>query len=1814
MFGVFAVWMSIIGVTCAQTIIPGPTISGGTWSLSGSPYYITGNSTLATGQTLTIQPGVVVEIGAGVSITANGTIQAVGTSSQNITFQSFIPSQYWSTISVNGTAGTNQFEYCNFQNASAALTLNNNSVNEVSFSSFQNVTNGISMRMIDNGSTGGAYTYTQTTTIMNCAFSNCVAQAVSGQAIGASELQNAVLNSVVENCYFISVGSGCSFYIAGGAYIGYFEPGYGSASLQFMNNIFNNVANTAISMTAGSFASSSQLTVINNTLVNCAVGVYAVDPWDGEVQNSVFVGCTNAVQDTGSLLRNVSFNDFYANATNFTGYNANYGTWIIPNRNGTISDVSGNIGQNPLFIATNSFRLSSNSPCIDAGNPASAYDDTSFPPSQGTTINDQGAYGGPQAWGWPEAQTTTLQCIAYTNLTQQLLWQYTPPVTGSGNTFGLSNAPSGMTVNSSTGTISWTPTPAQAGTIFSNITYLVYQSGVPNASATFSVVVNSPGTPPTTLGVQTIVPGPTISGGTWSLSGSPYYITGNSTLATGQTLTIQPGVVVEIGAGVSITANGTIQAVGTSSQNITFQSFIPSQYWSTISVNGTAGTNQFEYCNFQNASAALTLNNNSVNEVSFSSFQNVTNGISMRMIDNGSTGGAYTYTQTTTIMNCAFSNCVAQAVSGQAIGASELQNAVLNSVVENCYFISVGSGCSFYIAGGAYIGYFEPGYGSASLQFMNNIFNNVANTAISMTAGSFASSSQLTVINNTLVNCAVGVYAVDPWDGEVQNSVFVGCTNAVQDTGSLLRNVSFNDFYANATNFTGYNANYGTWIIPNRNGTISDVSGNIGQNPLFIATNSFRLSSNSPCIDAGNPASAYDDTSFPPSQGTVVNDQGIYGGPLASNWLIVPVVTWTNSPAITYGTALSANQLNVTANVAGSFTCTPPLGTILNSGSNQTVSVVFTPTQTSPYYYYTTVTTNVSLTVLPAPLTITATNQTKTYGQTLNFSGTEFTTTGLVNGDTVTGALIASAGSPPTAPVSGLPYTITITNAMGDAGLTNYNITYVSGSLTVTPALLTVTADPKSRAYGAANPALAYTITGYQNGENATTANMTGTPTLSTTAAANSSVAGSPYTISCGVGTLAAPNYSFTAANGQFTVTAAPLIVTADSKSRAYGAANPALTYTITGYQNGENASTAGVTGAPILSTTAAANSSVAGSPYTISCGVGTLAAPNYSFTAANGQFTVTAAPLIVTADSKSRAYGAANPALTYTITGYQNGENASTAGVTGAPILSTPTVTNSPVAGSPYTISCGVGTLAAPNYSFTASNGQLTVTPALLTVTADPKSRAYGAANPAFTYTISGYQNGENASTAGVTGTPTLSTVAAANSSVAGSPYTISCGVGTLAAPNYSFTASNGQLTVTTALLSVAASPQSKTYGQTLAFGSGSTLFTSTNLQNGETIGSVMLACSGGVATAQTNTYPITISAATGGTFSANNYTITYYPGTLTVTPAALSVAASPQSKTYGQTLAFGSGSTLFTSTNLQNGETIASVTLACTGGVATAPTNTCAITISAAMGGTFSANNYTITYYPGTLTVNPAALAVATSPQSKTYGQTLAFGSGSTLFSSTNLQNGETIGSVTLAVSGNGGALNATVSGSPYTITPSAATGGTFNANNYTITYFTNTLTVNRAALSVTANNTNRPYGAPNPIFTDTIVGLVSGDNITATNSCSATITSPATNYAIIPSLIDPSSRLGNYSVAITNGVLTVTPAIVLSAPSWLGNGQFKFSFNTAANQNYTVQYSTDLSHWTSLVELGGDGSPLTVTDFSASTTYRYYRVISP
>ncbi len=109
--------------------------------------------------------------------------------------------------------------------------------------------------------------------------------------------------------------------------------------------------------------------------------------------------------------------------------------------------------------------------------------------------------------------------------------------------------------------------------------------------------------------------------------------------------------------------------------------------------------------------------------------------------------------------------------------------------------------------------------------------------------------------------------------------------------------------------------------------------------------------------------------------------------------------------------------------------------------------------------------TSYSQTITAAALTITANSTSKTYGDTVTFDGSEFSTTGLVNGDTVNSVSLSSLGADPTAIVAGSPYAITASNALG-SGLDNYTITYVPGQLTVNTAALTITADSTSKTYG----------------------------------------------------------------------------------------------------------------------------------------------------------------------------------------------------------------------------------------------------------------------------------------------------------------------------------------------------------------------------------------------------------------------------------------------------------------------------------------------------------------------------------------------------------------------------------------------------------------------------------------------------------------------------------------------------------------------------------------------------------------------------
>ncbi|MFJ6328791.1 MULTISPECIES: beta strand repeat-containing protein, partial [unclassified Rhizobium] len=282
------------------------------------------------------------------------------------------------------------------------------------------------------------------------------------------------------------------------------------------------------------------------------------------------------------------------------------------------------------------------------------------------------------------------------------------------------------------------------------------------------------------------------------------------------------------------------------------------------------------------------------------------------------------------------------------------------------------------------------------------------------------------------------------------------------------------------------------------------------------------------------------------------------------------------------------------------------------------------------------------LTINQRALTVTANaGQSFTYGDTLS-PAYSVTSGSLLNGDALSGGL---GGLTSTSGVG--TYTLT----RGTLDNTNYAITFAGNTATVTARPITVTADAQSKAYGDTNPILTYTVggAGLVNGD-------TLSGSLATSAVQYSNVGG--YAITQGA-LAASNNYALTYIGANLTVTQRPLTVIADALSRTYGDINPALTYSTNGLINGDTLSGS-------LATLAAQYSGVGG--YAIT--QGSLAASgNYALTYVGADLTVNRRALTVAADAQSKAYGDANPTLTYTVggAGLVNGDTLSGLQVTAA-------------------------------------------------------------------------------------------------------------------------------------------------------------------------------------------------------------------------------------------------------------------------------------------------------------------------------------------------------------------------------------------------------------------------------------------------------------------------------------------------------------------------------------------------------------------
>ena len=558
---------------------------------------------------------------------------------------------------------------------------------------------------------------------------------------------------------------------------------------------------------------------------------------------------------------------------------------------------------------------------------------------------------------------------------------------------------------------------------------------------------------------------------------------------------------------------------------------------------------------------------------------------------------------------------------------------------------------------------------------------------------------------------------------------------------------------------------------------------------------------------------------------------------------------------------------------------------------------------------------NGKLIIIEAPLTITAKNYTIKQGETLPTF--EATYEGFKNSET-SQVLTTQPTITTTATSASEPGTYDI--VVSGAAATNYDITYVKGTLTIIQAdPVTITAKSYTIHYGDELPTFEFASEG---------ATLKGTPAITCEATKNSAVSTYPIVITKGSVT----NYNTTFVNGKLTITKAPLTITAKSYTIKQGETLPTFEATYEGFKNNETSQV--LTKQPVITTTATSTSA----PGTYDIVVSGATAANYDIIYVKGTLTITQADLVtVIAKSYSRQYGEANPAFEYTSSG---------AALSGTPSLTCAATATSPV--GEYDIVANKGTVT--NHNLALVNGKLTVTKAPLTITAKNYAIKQGEALPSFEIEYSGFKNGETSS---VLATQPTITCSASSSSAPGTYDIVVSGAD---AANYSITYVKGTLTITQAdEVVVAAYSFVRLYGDANpTFG----YFTFGAALSGEP----SITCEA-TATSPVGEYDIVPSKGT-----ITNYNVTYVNGELMILQAPLTITA----KSY--TIKQGEAMPTFEVeySGFKNDETKAVL--------ATQPTISCSAT-SASAPGTYDivvsgadATNYDIAYVKGTLTITQA------------------------------------------------------------------------------------------------------------------------------------------------------------------------------------------------------------------------------------------------
>lgn len=616
------------------------------------------------------------------------------------------------------------------------------------------------------------------------------------------------------------------------------------------------------------------------------------------------------------------------------------------------------------------------------------------------------------------------------------------------------------------------------------------------------------------------------------------------------------------------------------------------------------------------------------------------------------------------------------------------------------------------------------------------------------------------------------------------------------------------------------------------------------------------------------------------------------------------------------------------------------------------------------------------------------------------------------------------------------------------------------------------------------------------------------------------------------------------------TINKATLTITGVDTIRAVGTANPVFRATYSGFVKGESAGI--LTTLPSFSCAANISSPV-GSQWDIIPSGAT--AGNYSIQYVNGKLSIvpagTTPQTIIFGSFPATTYGDADIPLTAT---------ASSSLQVGY-VSSNPAVAII-VGGKVHLLGAGTTTITASQpgdltYASASPVAQtLTVAPALLTITADDQVRDRGVANPPLTITYTGFVNGDDP---GKLTTPAVATTTATISSAPGVYDIVVSGA---TSSNYNITFVNGHLTVKGTQL-ISWNPISTlTYGDApidpgAVSNTGVTpIYTTDNPAVGRISGSHLVITGAGTVTI-TATFP-----------AMSGYDQTSRSQVVTVLPKALSVIADDQTRAYGgpnpvftlHYIGFVNGDTAYTP------GAFSQLPAATTTATASSPLGNYPIVPADGV-----SVNYKLNYIPGNLTITRAVRSISfPAIPVKTYGNAdfdpgVRANTGETITYSSSDSSVATIVNGIVHIVGAGTA----------TITASLPVNSSYDGPNSA----TQTISVNKAKLTITAENKIMTEGASPVRYTVTYQGLVNGDTWAVFDpapmiSSTATSQSPVGAYPITAS----GAGSPNYTISYVNGTLTVVPAADGSDNSlsaWPSSrGQLEVKVFTSAAQGGAIQ----------------------------------------